>query len=79
MPSARLKRVPLETVLNFEVLRIGRGGGASSLRQPSSCFKNSVELHPIHRRIASPAEARTALFEHVEVFDNRRRLHSALG
>ena len=29
--------------------------------------------------IATRAEARTALFEYIEVFHNRQRLHSSLG
>jgi putative transposase len=32
-----------------------------------------------HARFRTRAEARAAVFEYVEIFYNRRRLHSALG
>jgi transposase InsO family protein len=38
----------------------------------------SLELVGWHN-FMSPEQARTALFEYIEVFYNRQRLHSALG
>ena len=32
-----------------------------------------------HRRFATYAEARTAIFDYIECFYNRTRLHSSLG
>ncbi len=32
-----------------------------------------------HRKFATRAEARTALFDYIESFYNRTRLHSSLG
>ena len=43
-------------------------------------FWGKLKTESVRRRaFAHSAEARTAIFEHVEVFYNRRRLHSALG
>ena len=54
------------------------GNGYDNAAMESFWGKLQAEL--VHRRkFASPAEARTAIFEHLEVFYNRRRLHSALG
>ena len=43
-------------------------------------FWGKLKTELVHRRkFTSPTEARTTLFEHLEVFYNQRRLHSALG
>jgi putative transposase len=42
-------------------------------------FWSTLKNELVHRSsFASRAEARTAIFEYVEVFSNRKRLHSAL-
>jgi transposase InsO family protein len=59
-----------------------------SLSRPRQCWDNAVaeswfatlKLELIHRQSwATRAQARRAVFEFVEVFYNRRRLHSSLG
>jgi transposase InsO family protein len=61
---------------------------SSRSRAPRQCWENAVadsrfatlELELIHRRSrATRAQARGAVFEFIEVFYNRRRLHSSLG
>ena len=68
--------------------RLGQAGLVASMSRAGNCYDNAamesfwgkLKTELVHRRkFAHPAEARTAIFEHVEVFYNRRRLHSALG
>lgn len=43
-------------------------------------FWSSLKYETVyHRRFATRAEARTAIFDYIEVFYNRTRLHSSLG
>jgi transposase InsO family protein len=67
---------------------VAQAGLVASMSRAGNCYDNAamesfwgkLKTELIHRRkFAHPAEARTAIFEHVEVFYNRRRLHSALG
>jgi transposase InsO family protein len=67
---------------------LAQAGLVASMSRAGNCYDNAamesfwgkLKSELVHRRkFASPAEARTAIFEHVEVFYNRRRLHSALG
>jgi putative transposase len=47
---------------------------------PMESFFASLKKERVHHtRFRTRAEARAAVFEHVEVFYNRQRLHSALG
>ena len=42
-------------------------------------FWSSLKYELIcHRRFATLAEARTSIFDYIETFDNRPRLHSSL-
>lgn len=59
-----------------------------SLSRPRQCWDNAVaesffaslKLECIHRQSwATRAQARRAVFDYIEVFFNRRRLHSAIG
>jgi putative transposase len=59
-----------------------------SLSRPPQCWDNAVaesffaslKLECIYRQaIPTRAHARRAVFDYIEVFFNRRRLHSALG
>ena len=68
--------------------RVTQAGLVASMSRAGNCYDNAamesfwgkLQTELVHRRkFASPAEARTVIFEHVEVFYNRRRLHSALG
>ena len=68
--------------------RLAQAGLVASMSRAGNCYDNAamesfwgkLKTKLVHRRkFASPAEARTAIFEHVEGFYNRRRLHSALG
>ncbi len=61
---------------------------AQSLSRPRQCWDNAVaesffsslKLELVDRRSwATRAQARRAIFEYIEVFYNRRRLHSSLG
>jgi putative transposase len=67
---------------------VAQAGLVASMSRAGNCYDNAamesfwgkLKTELIHRRkFAHPAEARTAIFEHVEVFYNRQRLHSALG
>ncbi len=67
---------------------VAQAGLVASMSRAGNCYDNAamesfwgkLKTELVHRhKFVSPAEARTAIFEHVEVFYNRRRLHSALG
>jgi putative transposase len=67
--------------------RLTQAGLVASMSRAGNCYDNAVmesfwgklKSELVHRKnFASPEEARTAIFEYVEVFYNRRRLHSAL-
>ena len=71
----------------FTALLAGHGF-RQSLSRPRQCWDNAVaeswfatlKRELIHRRTwATRAEARRAIFSFIELFYNRRRLHSALG
>ncbi len=68
--------------------RCAEAGINVSMGSKGDCFDNAVceSFHAtikkdlVHRRSwPTKAEARTAIFEYVEVFYNRERLHSTLG
>lgn len=42
-------------------------------------FFATLKTECAHQPFASREQARTAIFEYIEVFYNRQRLHSALG
>jgi transposase InsO family protein len=58
-----------------------------SMSRPGNCYDNAMKesffatlkTECASAPFATRADARTALFEYIEVFYNRRRLHSALG
>jgi len=63
---------------------------SASMSRKANCYDNAameafwstLKLELIYRRereFSSLAEARAALFDYIEIFYNRRRLHSALG
>ena len=63
-------------------------GLLASMSRKGNCYDNafiesfwsSLKYETVyHRRFATRAEARTALFDYIEVFYNRIRLHSSLG
>jgi putative transposase len=65
-----------------------RAGVIPSMSRPGNCYDNaamegfwsSLKRELVHRReFATRAKARAAVFEWIEVFYNRERLHSALG
>lgn len=69
-----------------ELLR--RHGATPSMSRPANCYDNArmesfwatLKGELIGDYVfATRAEAKTALFDYIEVFYNRRRLHSALG
>ena len=63
-------------------------GLLASMSRKGNCYDNafiesfwsSLKYETVyHRKFATRAEARTALFDYIEVFYNRTRLHSSLG
>ena len=65
-----------------------RHGLLASMSRKGNCYDNafmesfwsSLKYETVyHRKFATRAEARTALFEYIESFYNRTRLHSSLG
>lgn len=68
--------------------QVGAAGLRASMSRAGNCYDNAamesfwgrLKTELVHRReFTSRAEARLAIFEYVEVFYNRTRLHSALG
>ena len=68
--------------------RLAAAGVQPSMSRRGNCYDNaamesfwsSLKREPVHRvRFATRAEARAAVFEWIEIFYNRERLHSALG
>jgi putative transposase len=61
------------------VCSMSRKGNAYD-NAPMESFFGTLKRELVHRtRYATRAQARTEVFEYIEVFYNRRRLHSALG
>ncbi len=67
---------------------LAQAGGISSMSRRANCYDNALmesfwstfKRDLIHRHhFATLAQARAAIFEWIEVFYNRSRLHSALG
>ncbi len=67
---------------------LARHGLLASMSRKGNCYDNafiesfwsSLKYETVYRqRFATRAEARTALFDYIEVFYNRTRLHSGLG
>jgi transposase InsO family protein len=63
-------------------------GMVASMSRKGNCYDNafiesfwsSLKYETVyHRRYATRAEARTAIFDYIEAFYNRTRLHSSLG
>ena len=68
--------------------RLAAAGVRPSMSRKGNCYDNaamesfwsSLKRELVHReRFATRAEARAAVFEWIEIFYNRERLHSALG
>ncbi len=90
-PSVEVLRRPLESAqYAAEPYRkvLGRHGIRQSMSRRGNCLDNAPmesffaslkKEHVHHVRFRSRAEARAAVFEYVEIFYNRRRLHSGLG
>ncbi len=58
---------------------VGDGGDGDDNAMAESFFA-TVECELLsHSSFPTPAEARAALFEFIEIFSNRQRRHSALG
>jgi putative transposase len=63
-------------------------GLVASMSRKGNCYDNafiesfwsSLKYETVyHRRFATRAEARSAIFDYIEAFYNRTRLHSSLG
>ena len=68
--------------------RLARAGVIPSMSRPGNCYDNaamesfwsSLKRELVYRcQFATRAQARAAIFEWIEVFYNRERIHSALG
>jgi len=68
--------------------KLAAAGVIPSMSRPGNCydhaamesFWSSLKRELVHRRqFATHAQARAEIFEWIEVFYNRERLHSALG
>ena len=68
--------------------KLVQAGVIPSMSRPGNCYDNaamesfwsSLKRELVHRcQFATHAEARAAIFEWIEIFYNRERLHSALG
>lgn len=74
--SADYRRLLAAHGLEASMSRAGNCYDNAAMESFWSTLKNEL----VHRQtFATRAEARTAIFEYVEVFYNRQRLHSALG
>jgi putative transposase len=58
---------------------MSRRGNCLDNAPMESFFASLKKEHVHHARFRTRAEARTAVFEYIEVFYNRQRLHSRLG
>src|ERR687884_244811 len=58
---------------------MSRRGNCLDNAPMESFFASLKKEHVHHVRFRTRAEARAAVFEYIEVFYNRQRLHSALG
>ena len=67
---------------------LAQHGLLASMSRKGNCYDNafiesfwsSLKYETVyHRKFATRADARTALFDYIEVFYNRTRLHSSLG
>ena len=58
---------------------MSRKGNCLDNAPMESFFASLRKEHVHHVRFRTHAEARAAVFEYVEIFHNRQRLHSALG
>jgi putative transposase len=72
---------PYRKVLRRHGIRqsMSRKGDCLDNAPVESFFASLKKEHVHHVRFRTRAEARAAVFEYVEVFYNRQRLHSALG
>ena len=68
--------------------KLGAAGVEMSMSRTGNCYDNAViesfwgklKTEMVnHRRFTTMEEARVAVFEYIEMFYNRRRLHAALG
>jgi putative transposase len=72
---------PYRQVLERHGIRrsMSRRGNCLDNAPMESFFASLKKEHVHHARFRTRAEARTAVFEYIEVFYNRQRLHSSLG
>lgn len=56
-----------------------KGGGTCSDHAPMASFIGTLTTAFADARFAPRADARQAIFEYIDVWDNRQRLHSSLG
>ena len=72
---------PYRKVLRRHGIRqsMSRRGNCLDNAPMESFFASLKKEHVHHTRFRSRAEARAAVFEYVEIFYNRQRLHSGLG
>ena len=81
LESAQYAAEPYRKVLGRHGIRqsMSRRGNCLDNAPMESFFASLKKEHVHHVRFRSRAEARAAVFEYIEIFYNRRRLHSGLG
>src|SRR3954454_16591653 len=81
LEPAQYAAEPYRQVLERHGIRrsMSRRGNCLDNAPMESFFASLKKEHVHHSRFRSRAEARGAVFEYIEVFYNRQRLHSSLG
>jgi putative transposase len=71
---------PLHTLLRLHGIKPSMSRKGNCLdNAPMESFFGSLKTELVHRtRFGTRAEAKAALFEYIEIFYNRRRLHSSI-
>jgi putative transposase len=81
LESAQYASTPYRGVLERHGIRqsMSRRGDCLDNAPMESFFASLKKEHVHHTHFRTRAEARAAVFDYVEVFYNRQRLHSAVG
>jgi transposase InsO family protein len=81
LESAQYASKPYREVLERHGIRrsMSRKGDCLDNAPMESFFASLKKEHVHHARFRTREEARAAVFDYIEIFYNRQRLHSALG
>ena len=79
-PSMSRRGNCLDNALASRAFGPGSSGDGLIARRSMESFFASLKKEHVHQtRFRTRAEAKAAVFEYIEIFYNRQRLHSALG